>query len=112
MIRRPPRSTLDRSSAASDVYKRQTLNCAGSGPNAKTWTQFAPVSNKEVTTQDLQEHSRRDLAAAFCYQITAPVVTLNVYSIARMDPVLIGHTQRLEPIVSEVQHRSTRLVFV
>ena len=28
MIRRPPRSTLDRSSAASDVYKRQSL---GSG---------------------------------------------------------------------------------
>ena len=28
MIRRPPRSTLDRSSAASDVYKRQILNRA------------------------------------------------------------------------------------
>src|SRR5678815_2865045 len=28
MIRRPPRSTLDRSSAASDVYKRQTWKCA------------------------------------------------------------------------------------
>ena len=26
MIRRPPRSTLDRSSAASDVYKRQTYD--------------------------------------------------------------------------------------
>ena len=26
MIRRPPRSTLDRSSAASDVYKRQEIN--------------------------------------------------------------------------------------
>src|SRR5678816_4361542 len=26
MIRRPPRSTLDRSSAASDVYKRQMMN--------------------------------------------------------------------------------------
>ena len=26
MIRRPPRSTLDRSSAASDVYKRQLEN--------------------------------------------------------------------------------------
>ena len=26
MIRRPPRSTLDRSSAASDVYKRQEYN--------------------------------------------------------------------------------------
>ena len=28
MIRRPPRSTLDRSSAASDVYKRQRINKA------------------------------------------------------------------------------------
>ena len=28
MIRRPPRSTLDRSSAASDVYKRQVLDWA------------------------------------------------------------------------------------
>ena len=27
MIRRPPRSTLDRSSAASDVYKRQWAAC-------------------------------------------------------------------------------------
>ena len=26
MIRRPPRSTLDRSSAASDVYKRQAVD--------------------------------------------------------------------------------------
>ena len=26
MIRRPPRSTLDRSSAASDVYKRQVIH--------------------------------------------------------------------------------------
>ena len=29
MIRRPPRSTLDRSSAASDVYKRQELELDG-----------------------------------------------------------------------------------
>ena len=28
MIRRPPRSTLDRSSAASDVYKRQEYEAA------------------------------------------------------------------------------------
>src|SRR5678816_4810241 len=31
MIRRPPRSTLDRSSAASDVYKRQVLITGESG---------------------------------------------------------------------------------
>ena len=31
MIRRPPRSTLDRSSAASDVYKRQVINTNAEG---------------------------------------------------------------------------------
>src|SRR5678815_182787 len=31
MIRRPPRSTLDRSSAASDVYKRQKVAMWGTG---------------------------------------------------------------------------------
>ena len=31
MIRRPPRSTLDRSSAASDVYKRQAIESDGWG---------------------------------------------------------------------------------
>ena len=31
MIRRPPRSTLDRSSAASDVYKRQLVCVGGRG---------------------------------------------------------------------------------
>src|SRR5678816_1102856 len=37
MIRRPPGSTLDRSSAASDVYKRQFTytDCAG---NSDVWT--------------------------------------------------------------------------
>ena len=33
MIRRPPRSTLDRSSAASDVYKRQYSPCSSKLPN-------------------------------------------------------------------------------
>ena len=37
MIRRPPRSTLDRSSAASDVYKRQTINL-GANANFKNDT--------------------------------------------------------------------------
>eukprot|EP00658_Telonema_sp_P-2_P079730 TRINITY_DN7786_c0_g1_i4.p1 TRINITY_DN7786_c0_g1~~TRINITY_DN7786_c0_g1_i4.p1 ORF type:complete len:100 (-),score=34.46 TRINITY_DN7786_c0_g1_i4:445-744(-) len=31
MIRRPPRSTLSSSSAASDVYKRQTMHFTGGG---------------------------------------------------------------------------------
>ena len=35
MIRRPPRSTLDRSSAASDVYKRQVSDLAAAGVSGK-----------------------------------------------------------------------------
>src|SRR5678809_1001531 len=43
MIRRPPRSTLDRSSAASDVYKRQHLlglrtYFTASEKEARAWT--------------------------------------------------------------------------
>ena len=38
MIRRPPRSTLDRSSAASDVYKRQVLASYNAGEGkVKQW---------------------------------------------------------------------------
>ena len=35
MIRRPPRSTLDRSSAASDVYKRQTSRSCSAWPGRR-----------------------------------------------------------------------------
>ena len=47
MIRRPPRSTLDRSSAASDVYKRQDLATTnsqdpGSAQNGGDLGTFAP----------------------------------------------------------------------
>ena len=44
MIRRPPRSTLDRSSAASDVYKRQPVPASGTltvdFPNGNSLTSF------------------------------------------------------------------------
>src|SRR5678810_1051122 len=42
MIRRPPRSTLDRSSAASDVYKRQNQQHAHLAPDvaADPWYRF------------------------------------------------------------------------
>ena len=44
MIRRPPRSTLDRSSAASDVYKRQAPAQAAGGRAAEMATgDFRPV---------------------------------------------------------------------
>src|SRR5678810_504374 len=43
MIRRPPRSTLDRSSAASDVYKRQITGC-GAISRLAIWITNWPTS--------------------------------------------------------------------
>ena len=48
MIRRPPRSTLDRSSAASDVYKRQRLDRPGA------------LGDVEDDDPDQAEHQERD----------------------------------------------------
>src|SRR5678810_960146 len=62
MIRRPPRSTLDRSSAASDVYKRQDLysfGClayellAGRPPFTATSTQRLIVAHLTETPPSL-----------------------------------------------------------
>ena len=44
MIRRPPRSTLDRSSAASDVYKRQELGVR-EGANVMPGTMLARINS-------------------------------------------------------------------
>src|SRR5678815_4582865 len=50
MIRRPPRSTLDRSSAASDVYKRQTLAHSRLSPFISTKDLIAPATFLPFTT--------------------------------------------------------------
>ena len=51
MIRRPPRSTLDRSSAASDVYKRQLPKPRGFAEPRKTdhlFKAIVPSTAKKV----------------------------------------------------------------
>src|SRR5450756_1876694 len=72
MIRRPPRSTQSRSSAASDVYKRQTLTfadvttpglCAGSYSVTRTWTATDSCGNSSTATQTINVQD-----------ITAPVI--------------------------------------
>ena len=47
MIRRPPRSTLDRSSAASDVYKRQVLRSVS--------TFWSSIDNKYFLSFELRK---------------------------------------------------------
>src|SRR5678816_4508587 len=56
MIRRPPRSTLDRSSAASDVYKRQGLPegwCANGRCRRRC---RPPVSYTHLRAHETPEH--------------------------------------------------------
>ena len=50
MIRRPPRSTLDRSSAASDVYKRQVYSRNGDRANAALMYAAASGAGPEVNS--------------------------------------------------------------
>ena len=52
MIRRPPRSTLDRSSAASDVYKRQDMSISAIDPtdrNAILTNVFDTIAIREIS---------------------------------------------------------------
>ena len=52
MIRRPPRSTLDRSSAASDVYKRQGLDEAVFVRTVEQFNAACRVGTFDHTTLD------------------------------------------------------------
>ena len=69
MIRRPPRSTLDRSSAASDVYKRQVAMAEDHRlvllPRMSAGFQAHPLEATVVANP----HNRR---IAMAMQVTAP----------------------------------------
>ena len=68
MIRRPPRSTLSSSSAASDVYKRQTESARSAGSECYKSSDDCQSSNNEhwreidysTTTKNHQENSTKN----------------------------------------------------
>src|SRR5450756_3252700 len=79
MIRRPPRSTQSRSSAASDVYKRQPMrgrDCQTNRPVPRQFTQFHQLRNanqeRELDDRRGSEREitvlREDETAVFCAQ--------------------------------------------
>ena len=64
MIRRPPRSTQSRSSAASDVYKRQAYNAVALGANAQaTHEKSVALGSDSITA---------DAVATSCLLYTSP----------------------------------------
>ena len=66
MKRRPPRSTLDRSSAASDVYKRQVTLSADASDNSGTVTRVDFIIDGGTSIQS-------DTTAPFSFSM--PVTT-------------------------------------
>src|SRR5678815_6086443 len=65
MIRRPPRSTLDRSSAASDVYKRQIFTMQWFFEDGATaFVRAAQSSDTELMKVLLEYHADPFLATA------------------------------------------------
>eukprot|EP00656_Telonema_subtile_P008338 TRINITY_DN13901_c0_g1_i1.p3 TRINITY_DN13901_c0_g1~~TRINITY_DN13901_c0_g1_i1.p3 ORF type:complete len:103 (-),score=32.21 TRINITY_DN13901_c0_g1_i1:240-548(-) len=61
MIRRPPRSTLSSSSAASDVYKRQGINAEYGGSALRNMEQQSKTA--EHATSRPRKNSRKKVAA-------------------------------------------------
>src|SRR5680860_1895795 len=58
MIRRPPRSTQSRSSAASDVYKRQAELCGATDVEVETLGRYSrySVADPQLCLPDLTHH--------------------------------------------------------
>ena len=56
MIRRTPRSTLDRSSAASDVYKRQSLNRIYEEYGVDITDYSNAETERQLLEEDLEKH--------------------------------------------------------
>src|SRR5678816_3387291 len=69
MIRRPPRSTLDRSSAASDVYKRQSNNCFSRGVSALCLERKNITSGSTFTIGFIHRRCRL-VRIAFCVDVS------------------------------------------
>src|SRR5678815_1652353 len=59
MIRRPPRSTLDRSSAASDVYKRQLFERAADDAFAREVRERVSGANEAEVLEALRRFRKR-----------------------------------------------------
>src|SRR5664279_2614259 len=104
MIRRPPRSTLSSSSAASDVYKRQLLGHNGTGNDINAKPKAYTASG--LTTVYAGKHA----AAFFGTHVGDPRVP-DLYAFAQHGVVFTGGTGKLaEHGGADSQDRNVPLV--
>ena len=90
MIRRPPRSTQSRSSAASDVYKRQPLQCCWRHPNH---VRLRAISSAQQQWSDAEPNSLYIVAAELALGVW--VAQRNGGTLSRCDPP--SHAPRIVP---------------
>src|SRR5450756_1106678 len=77
MIRRPPRSTQSRSSAASDVYKRQGYSLPGGGPGLarKTVESFLGIPIQYYARVDFQTFEKMvDTIGGICIDVPYEII--------------------------------------
>eukprot|EP00656_Telonema_subtile_P052143 TRINITY_DN7184_c0_g1_i5.p1 TRINITY_DN7184_c0_g1~~TRINITY_DN7184_c0_g1_i5.p1 ORF type:complete len:212 (+),score=49.95 TRINITY_DN7184_c0_g1_i5:68-703(+) len=70
MIRRPPRSTLSSSSAASDVYKRQVLESSAVLPLGQSEVERAPLKAASVHVTNTQVVTLSRKGRVYCTNLT------------------------------------------
>eukprot|EP00658_Telonema_sp_P-2_P082011 TRINITY_DN8560_c0_g1_i3.p1 TRINITY_DN8560_c0_g1~~TRINITY_DN8560_c0_g1_i3.p1 ORF type:complete len:109 (+),score=12.68 TRINITY_DN8560_c0_g1_i3:143-469(+) len=68
MIRRPPRSTLSSSSAASDVYKRQEYNIVSRYAHASYSSSSWFLSSSEYTHACWERENIQNMCESICYE--------------------------------------------
>ena len=119
MIRRPPRSTLDRSSAASDVYKRQVTLTADSGfqymwSTSETTQSIVvdTIGSYSVTVTDSISglFAQSDMIDVSFYATTNPTISLLVSLLVSSPAVTYQWLLNGDTLVGETNSDLTPLV--
>src|SRR5665213_1974583 len=108
MIRRPPRSTQSRSSAASDVYKRQDITWTGKIAYCKRWG-YTPVHflQPERTQESRDTEGHNQWYGFAKIKRILEVLETGLYDwvfFTECDSLITNHDIKLEDIVDNNYH--------
>eukprot|EP00658_Telonema_sp_P-2_P038220 TRINITY_DN2745_c0_g1_i3.p1 TRINITY_DN2745_c0_g1~~TRINITY_DN2745_c0_g1_i3.p1 ORF type:complete len:170 (+),score=42.74 TRINITY_DN2745_c0_g1_i3:135-644(+) len=101
MIRRPPRSTLSSSSAASDVYKRQVTNGGTDSMNVTGASKGSVDSDDDPLNQTLKKMT--DGAQKTNEQVGEERLDYVLNLVTRMSDKIVGYQRRLTESHAEIK---------